>query len=78
MTTLILKVPEMDEDFSVCIDASKEGLGRVLMKDGRVITYTSRKLTRHEESYTMHDFKFSHCVFPKSVETLPNWMENLN
>jgi hypothetical protein len=25
--TLILKVPNMDEDFLVCIDASKEGLG---------------------------------------------------
>jgi hypothetical protein len=34
-TTLILKVPDMDADFLVCINASKEGLGRVLMQDGR-------------------------------------------
>jgi hypothetical protein len=26
-TTSILKVPDMDEDFLVCTDASKEGLG---------------------------------------------------
>jgi hypothetical protein len=32
-TTPILKVPNMDEDFLVCTDASKEGLGRVLMQD---------------------------------------------
>jgi hypothetical protein len=32
-TTLILKVPNMDADFLVCIDASKEVLGRVLMQD---------------------------------------------
>jgi hypothetical protein len=32
-TTSILKVPDMDADFLVCTDASKEGLGRVLMQD---------------------------------------------
>jgi hypothetical protein len=54
LTTMpILKVPGMDEDFLVCTDASKEGLDRVLMQDGRVIAYISRKLrsmrrtTRH-------------------------------
>jgi hypothetical protein len=30
----ILKVPDMDADFLVCTDASKEGLGGVLMQDG--------------------------------------------
>jgi hypothetical protein len=38
-TVPILKVPDMDADFLVCIDASKEGLGGVLMQDGRVIAY---------------------------------------
>jgi hypothetical protein len=33
-TTPILKVPNMDADFLVCIDASKEGLGGVLMQNG--------------------------------------------
>jgi hypothetical protein len=33
-TTPILKVPDMDVDFLVCTDASKEGLGGVLMQDG--------------------------------------------
>ena len=30
--TSILKVPYMDQDFLVCIDASNEGLGGVLCK----------------------------------------------
>jgi hypothetical protein len=30
----ILKVHDMDMDFLVCIDASKEGLGGVFMQDG--------------------------------------------
>jgi hypothetical protein len=33
-TTSILKVPNMDADFLVCTDASKEGLGGVLMQGG--------------------------------------------
>jgi hypothetical protein len=44
MMTPILKVPDMDQDFLVCTDASKEGLGGVLMQEGRVISYASRKL----------------------------------
>jgi hypothetical protein len=54
-TTPILKVLDMDADFLVCIDVSKEGLGGVLMQDGRVIAYISRKLRRHEENYVMPD-----------------------
>jgi hypothetical protein len=38
-TAPILKVPDMDADFLVCTDASKEGLGGVLKQDGRVIAY---------------------------------------
>jgi hypothetical protein len=33
-TKPILKVPDMDTKFLVCTDASKEGLGGVLMQDG--------------------------------------------
>jgi hypothetical protein len=33
MTTSILKVPYMDEDFLICTNTSKEGLVKVLMQD---------------------------------------------
>jgi hypothetical protein len=62
-TTPILKVPDMDVDFLVCTDASKEGLGRVLMQDGRVIAYISRKLRRHEENYATHDLELLAIVY---------------
>jgi hypothetical protein len=62
-TTPILKVPDMDADFLVCTDASKEGLGGVLMQDDRVIAYISRKLRRHEENYVMHVWELLAIVY---------------
>jgi hypothetical protein len=50
-TKPILNVPGMNSNFLVCTDSSKEGLGRVLMQDGRAISSISRKLRRHEENY---------------------------
>jgi hypothetical protein len=64
-TTSILKVPDIDTDFLVCIDTSKEGLGRVLMQDERVIAYISRKLRRHEENYATHDLELLAIVYVK-------------
>jgi hypothetical protein len=66
-TMLILKVPDIDTDFSVCNDASKEGLGRVLMQDGRVIAYISRKLRRHEKNYAMHNLELLALVYALKV-----------
>ena len=42
--TPILKVEDLDKDFTVCVDASKEGLGSVLLQEGHVIYYESQKL----------------------------------
>jgi hypothetical protein len=53
----------MDADFLVCTDTSKEGLGGVLMQYGRVITYISRKLRRHDENYAMHNLKLLDIVY---------------
>ena len=44
----ILRVPDMEKVFTVCTDALKQGLGAVLMQDGGVIAYASRKLKKHE------------------------------
>jgi hypothetical protein len=38
-------------------DASKQGLGVVLMQDGRAIAYDSRKLRLHEDNYATHDLE---------------------
>jgi hypothetical protein len=45
--------------FTVCVDASKEGLGGVLSQDGHVICYESRKLKEHEGNYVTHDLELA-------------------
>jgi hypothetical protein len=66
-TTSILKVSDMDEDFLVCTDTSKEGLGGVLMTNGQVIAYISRKLRNHEENYVTHDLELLATVYAVRV-----------
>jgi hypothetical protein len=66
-TTPILKVPNMDKEFLVCTDASKEGLGRVLMQEDRLIAYISRKLRKHEENYAMHELELLEIVYDLRV-----------
>ncbi|GKF56137.1 putative reverse transcriptase domain-containing protein, partial [Tanacetum coccineum] len=53
----ILALPEGSEDFIVYCDASKKGLGAVLMQREKVITYVSCQLKIHEKNYTTHDLE---------------------
>ena len=50
----ILRVSDMEKDFIICTDASKQGLG-VLMQESGVIAYASKNLKKHEEFYAPHD-----------------------
>ena len=61
-SALILVVPDPEGDFMVCTDASLEGIGAVLMQNGRVIAYESRKLKDHELNYPMHDLELAAVV----------------
>ena len=47
-TAAVLAVPEPGKDYTVYCDASKNGLGCVLMQDRNVIAYGSRQLRPHE------------------------------
>jgi hypothetical protein len=40
-TTPVLALPDIRKDFVVYCDASRQGLGCVLMQNGRVIAYAS-------------------------------------
>jgi hypothetical protein len=57
-----LKVENPDKDFTVCVDASKEGLGGVLTQEAHVICYESRKLKEHERNYITHDLELAAVI----------------
>ncbi|KAJ9547194.1 LOW QUALITY PROTEIN: hypothetical protein OSB04_019737 [Centaurea solstitialis] len=59
----ILSLPDGTEDFVVYSNASKMGLGCVLMQRGKVISYASRQLKDHERNYPVHDLELAAVVF---------------
>jgi hypothetical protein len=46
----------------VCTDACREGLKGLLMQEGHVICYESRKLNDHEVNYVTHDMELAAIV----------------
>ena len=62
VTAPVLILPDICKDFEVYCDASRLGLGNVLMEDGRVVSYASRQLQPHELNYAMHDLELAAVV----------------
>jgi len=62
-TAPILILPKTDEPFVVYCDASRLGLGGVLMQDRKVVAYASRKLRIYERNYPTHDLELADVVF---------------
>ncbi|GJZ43609.1 putative reverse transcriptase domain-containing protein [Tanacetum coccineum] len=63
----ILALPEGSENFMVYCDASRKGLGTVLMQREKVIAYASRQLKIHEKNYTTHDLELGAVVFALKI-----------
>ncbi|WVZ63979.1 hypothetical protein U9M48_013566 [Paspalum notatum var. saurae] len=61
-TAAVLTLPDLTKSFTVHCDASKEGLGCVLMQEGKVIAYASRQLRKHEINYPTHDLELAAVV----------------
>jgi hypothetical protein len=63
----VLALPSGTEGFVIYTDASKRGLGCVLMQHGRVIAYASRQLKSHDVNYPVHDLELAAMVFALRV-----------
>ena len=59
----VLVVSSGVEGFVVYTDASKQGLGAVLMQHGSVVAYASHQLKKHEVNYPTHDLELAAVVF---------------
>ena len=66
-SALILILPSGDEGYTVYCDASRVGLGCVLMQNGRVVAYASRQLKKHEQNYPTHDLEMAAVVFALKI-----------
>ncbi|KAJ9545268.1 hypothetical protein OSB04_024975 [Centaurea solstitialis] len=63
----VLALPQGTEDFVVYCDASRQGLGCVLMQRDKVIAYASRQLKNHKRNYTTHDLELGAVVFALKI-----------
>ncbi|WVZ19821.1 hypothetical protein V8G54_007143 [Vigna mungo] len=63
----MLVIPDVNRPFEVFCDASYQGLGCVLMQEGKVVTYASRQLKVHEKNYPTHDLELATVVFALKI-----------
>ena len=66
-TAPVLVLPTPHEPLTIFSDASKVGLGAVLMQNGKVIAYASRQLKVHEKNYPTHDLEMAAVVFALKI-----------
>lgn len=57
VTTPVLAQPDIDKPFDVYCDTLGRGLVCVLMQEGRVIAYASRRFRKNELNYPTHDLE---------------------
>ena len=60
-------VPNKGQGYTVYYDASKDGLGCVLMQSERLVAYGSWRLKNHEQSYPTHDMELAAIVFALKI-----------
>jgi hypothetical protein len=58
----VLVLPDLTKKFDIYCDASRRGLGCVLMQEGQVVCYVSQQLREHEGNYPTHDLELAAVV----------------
>ena len=63
VTAPILTIPEGNEGYVVYSDASRQGLGCVLMQYRKVVACASKQLKPYELNYPTHDLELAAVIF---------------
>ena len=64
---LVLIQPTSGRDYTMYSDASRIGLECVLMRDGKVVAYTSKQLKPHEQNYPTHNLELAVVMFALKI-----------
>ncbi|TYK05031.1 reverse transcriptase [Cucumis melo var. makuwa] len=67
VTAPILTLPVTGKEYVIYCDASRQGLGCVLMQEGKVIAYPSRQLKKHECNYPTYDLELPAVVLALKI-----------
>jgi hypothetical protein len=67
VTAPVLALSTESGNFVVYNDASKKGLGCVLIINGNVIAYASRQLKLYKQNYPTHDLELAKVVFALKI-----------
>ena len=63
----VLILPSRNEGYTMYYDASRVGLGCVLIQNRRVVAYASCQLKKNEQNYPTHDLKMVAVVFSLKI-----------
>ena len=63
----VLTQPTSGRDYTMYSNASRIGLGCVLIQDGKVVAYVSRQLKLYEQNYPTHDLELAGIVFALKI-----------
>ena len=63
----VLTQPTYGKEYVIFSDVSLNGLGCVLMQEGKVVAYASRQLKPHENNYPTHDLELAAIVFALKI-----------
>jgi hypothetical protein len=74
-TTQVLTLLDIHQSFVIFCDASRQGLGCVLMQNEKLIAYASRLLKPHEQNYPTHDLELAAIACSEDMQTLPDWKQ---
>ena len=63
----VLTQPTYSKEYVIFSDASLNGLGCVLMQEGKVVAYALRQLKLHEKNYPTHDLELAAIVLALKI-----------
>ena len=63
----MLTPPTPGREYAMYSNASRIGLGCVLMQEGKVVAYASRQMKPHEQNYPTHDLELAAVVFALKI-----------